>query len=30
MDAEMAKTLLRIFKKQGMQFKLSTKVSMSR
>ena len=27
MDAEMSKTLLRIFKKQGMKFKLSTKVN---
>ena len=27
MDAEMAKTLLRIFKKQGMKFKLATKVN---
>jgi len=27
MDAEIAKTLLRIFKKQGMKFKLSTKVN---
>ena len=27
MDAEMAKTLLRVFKKQGMNFKLSTKVN---